>query len=208
MFDLYLITDPDAPGGLVETTRRALEGARPGRLAVQLRAKARSAEARLALGQALRPVTAAAGCPLLVNGDVSTARAIGADGVHLPEGVGSPAEVRAALGAAAVVGMSCHDLSGVRRAASLGASFAVLGPFAPTPGKAAPLGAAGFAEIVAEAGLPVLALGGIDAQNAGAAIGAGAAGVAVVRAVYGASDPARAVGRLLASLDTARASGR
>jgi thiamine-phosphate diphosphorylase len=207
-FDVYLVTDPDAPGGVVEVTRRALEAAPHGRVAVQLRAKDRTADERERLGTELRAVTSAFGAPLLVNGDPSLARRIGADGVHLPERSITVVEARATAGEGAIVSVSCHDLAGVRAAACEGASFAVLGPFAETPHKGAPLGADAFGRIARAGGLPVLALGGIDAANASLAVRAGAAGVAVIRAVYHAKDPAGAVRALVASLDTARAGER
>ena len=209
MFDLYLITDPDAPGGVVELTRRAIEAAPAGRVAVQLRAKDRAPEERERLGRELREVTASHGVPLLVNGDPSLATRLGADGVHLPERSMTVAEARSIAGDRALVGVSCHDVEGVRVAAAGLASFAVLGPFAPTPSKGAALGAPAFARVVARCPrFPIFALGGIDASNAGSAVRAGATGVAVIRAVYRAKDPAEAVGALLASLDTARAGER
>lgn len=208
MFDLYLITDPDAPGGVVEVTRRAIAAAPPERVAVQLRAKDRPRQARLELARALRDVTAERGVALLVNGEPDVALAASADGVHLPEGAGTAEDVRAVLGRGAIVGTSCHDRTGVLRAGATGSTFVTLGPYAPTPGKGPPLDRATFAAIAAESTVPILALGGIEAANAPSALAAGAAGLAVVRAVYRAADPARAVAELLALLDTPRASGR
>ena len=208
MFDLYLITDPDAPGGVVDVTRRALEAGPPGRVAVQLRAKERSEAERERLGTELRRVTAALGAPLLVNGDPALAKRIGADGVHLPERSTSVSSARAIAGAGAIVGVSRHDLAGVQTAAAEGASFAIVGPFAETPHKGAALGSEAFGRIAVAAGLPVLAVGGVDANNAHLAVRAGAAGVAVIRAVYRAADPAKAIRAIVASLDTARAGKR
>ena len=80
-----------------------------------------------------------------------------------------------------------------------GADYAGIGPVVPTFSKAdaAPgLGAARFAELAARAGMPSVAIGGIDATNAQAVMRAGAAGVAVIRAVFGVPDP-RAAAREL-----------
>lgn len=208
MFDLYLITDPETPD-VVGATRAALSVAARGRIAVQLRAKNRTSAERLWLGQALREVTREAGAPLLVNGDPDLARELGADGVHLPEGSGAgPVEVRSLLGPGALVGVSCHGAAGLRAASRAGASFVTLSPFAASPGKGPPLGPERFGALAALATVPVVALGGIDASNAAAAMRAGAVSVAVVRAVYRATDPAGATRELLASLDSSRGEAR
>lgn len=208
VFDLLLITDPDARGGVVETTRRALARAPAGRVAVQLRAKDRSASERVELAHALREVTHEGAALFLVNGDPALARDVDADGVHLPAGSTTPAEARAIANGAKLVGVSCHDLQGVVRAGTGGASYVTLSPFASSPGKGPAVGPERFAEIARATDVPVLALGGVDRSNAAAARAAGAHGIAVIRAVYAAPDPALAVEQLLASLDSARASER
>jgi len=209
MFDLYLVTDPDVPGGVVEATLRALCRAPTGRVGVQLRDKAADDATLERLAAELREVTRAAGAPLLVNGRPEIARRTGADGVQLPEGSPPPDRVRAILGSEAWVGVSCHDVAGARRAAEGGATFAVAAPFGRVPGKGSPLGPPGLSAIVRSAGrLPVLALGGIGPARIAGALAAGASGVAVMRAVWAAPDPAAAVVELLRSLDTARGSGR
>jgi len=207
VFDLYLITDPSVPD-VVAATGAALEGVAPGRVAVQLRHKGRPREERRRLGTALRAVTRKHGTQLLVNGDAALALELGADGVHLPEGGPTPADARAILGADALVGVSCHDASGLQAASRAGASFVTLSPFAASPGKGTPLGPARFAELAAQATVPVVALGGIDAGNARAAVEAGAAALAVVRAVYHATNPGRATRELLSLLDSARGETR
>lgn len=202
-----LVTEP-ALGDPVAATRAAFADTRPGpRVAVQLRAKTLPDGALVRLGHGLRGVTADAGALLLVNGRPDVAHAVRADGVHLPEDGLAPAEARRVLGADALVGASRHDLEGLRKAAAEGADYATLSPFAASPGKAPPLERGAFVAATARAGLPVLALGGIDAERIGAALAAGAYGVAVIRAVYAAPDPARALADLLTALDTARGSG-
>jgi thiamine-phosphate pyrophosphorylase len=195
---------------LLETVRRALEGAagRGSQVAVQLRAKDRPGRALYHLGTPLRRITRDAGATLLINGRVDVAHAVGADGVHLPEDGLAPSDVRRLLGDRTLVGVSRHDRPGLERAALQGADYATLSPFAASPGKGPPLGSRAFADAVHGAGLPVLALGGIDAQRVGPAVAAGAGGVAVVRAVLDAPDPAAAVRRLLDALDTPCGGGR
>lgn len=94
-------------------------------------------------------------------------------------------------------GRSCHDPAQVRWAAAEGAAYVTLSPFSATaskPGYGPPLRRRDFA---VDAGLPILALGGVDASNAAAARVAGAHGVAVMGCVMRAANPGAVVRRLL-----------
>lgn len=119
----------------------------------------------------------------------------GAAGVHL-------AATQTGLDArpAPFHGRSCHDGAEVRRAVGGGASYLTISPVAVTaskPGYGPSLGADGVRRAARLAGrVPVFALGGVDAGNAAAMVGAGAHGVAVMGAVMRADDPAAAFGRI------------
>jgi thiamine-phosphate pyrophosphorylase len=189
---------------MLEQTAAALQASEPGRIAVQLRDKDASDRRLLRAGRALRAITSRRQAELLLNGRADLARALGADGVHLPEtGVG-PQAVRELLGPHARIGVSCHDAEGLARAAAGGADYVTLGPLGPVAGKGAPLGWERFAEWTARCPLPVLALGGVGPENVAEVIAAGGAGIAVIRAVYRQADPAAAVRHLLRELDSAR----
>lgn len=125
-----------------------------------------------------------AGGRLLVNERLDVALSCGAAGVHLPaDSLPIPA-VCAKVPKDWLVGVSCHAPAEVEAAAREGASFAVLGPIFETPGKGPPLGLAALREacaLVASAGFPVLALGGVTVDNAQACFDAGAAGIAAIR---------------------------
>lgn len=206
---LYLITDRHAVAGerLVEAVERALEG---GVRLVQLRDKDVAAAELREVALQLRHVTRDHGALLLVNaGDderrIELAREIEADGVHLTSwGVVGVDEVRRALGAEALVGVSTHSLDELERAARAGASFATFGPVFETPSKRGmgePTGVATLAEAVrVTPGLPIFALGGIDAAKLAAVRSSGAYGVAMIRGVLAAGDPAAASRALLAQL--------
>lgn len=193
-FRVYLIT-PDARPETVETVRSALSGVAPGTVAVQLRDKHATEAELVEAGRRLREVTRTAGAELYLNGAVAVAREVGADGVHLPES-GPPV---AAVGEGLWVGCSRHDRAGLLEAEATGARFATLSPIGEVPGKAAPIGVAGFAEAVAGLRLDVYALGGVGPDEVAALREAGAAGVAVIRAVFAAPDPSRALANLVAS---------
>lgn len=198
-FALYLITDPSS-ARVVEITEAALSAVAPGRIAVQARMKGASAHELVELCRALSPICRARGAELLVNDRADVAKVVSAGGVHLPERGLSVAEARAVLGPGALVGRSCHDRAGLERAQQEGADLATLGPIGIVPDKNAPLGVEGFGAIVRGLSIPTYALGGVGEGDARALREAGAAGVAVIRAVYAASDPARAARGLIESL--------
>jgi thiamine-phosphate pyrophosphorylase len=137
-------------------------------------------EAR-ALASVVRAWIAVSGAKVLVNDRTDVAIACGAAGVHLRDRSISPARVRRIAPADFVITVACHDGEAVLRAASEGADYAVLAPvFAPLSKAAAapPLGLETLRSIASKAGIPVIALGGITAENAPLCMEAGAAGIA------------------------------
>ena len=185
---------------LPDLAREAVAG---GADAVLVRAPDLAPKALRALAAPLLPVVAGRAA-LLVGREVGVARALGC-GVHLPERGDSAAAARAALGPVALVGRSVHSATAAVAAASDGADYLLAGHCFPTashPGQP-PVGLDGLAEMVAAARSPVLAIGGIDAGNAAAAIRAGAVGVAVLGAIAEAADPARAAAAIRAAVDAA-----
>jgi thiamine-phosphate pyrophosphorylase len=198
---VYLVTDAVPASELPDRVAAALAGLPPAVAAVQLRAKDMGGKDMLALARALRDVARAAGQWLMVNDRLDVAVAAGADGVHLPSRGIPAADARRLLGPGAIIGASCHSVAEVRRARDGGADFATFGPVFDTPSKRAwgpPVGLDALRE-AARLGLPLVALGGVDASNAASTVAAGAAGVAAIRAWLGAADAAGAVRQLLAA---------
>lgn len=137
------------------------------------------------------------GAKILLNAPPELAVALGADGVHLKSAQLVNLEERP-LGNEFWVAASCHDAGELKHAAEIGADFAVLGPVAPTashPG-AAPLGWEKFGALCRAAGLPVYALGGMRAVDLPRARAAGAQGLAMIRGVWDAVDPAGVVEKM------------
>lgn len=196
---LILVTDPKDTGGRAvrDVVQSALDAGLP---AVQLRARTLSGLAVWRLAEALRAATAAAGAQLFINDRVDIARAIGADGVHLGERSLPVASARALLGLEQRIGVSTHAPAAPHAA---GADFCFFGPVRATPSKAAfgpPQGWPALAAAVQATTQPVFAIGGLGADDVDAARQAGAHGIAVIRAVLAAGDPADATRRLLHAL--------
>jgi len=190
---VYLVTQESLSAG--RSTPAIVEAAIAGGVdAVQLREKGASARDRYELGLRLREHTADAGIDLIVNDRADIAAAIGADGVHVG---GSDLPVDAArevVGPDAVVGRSASTVAEAEAAADAGADYLGVGAVYATSSKDVPDGEAGIgtdrvAAIADAVEIPVVGIGGIDAERAGDVAAAGAAGVAVISAITAADDP-------------------
>ncbi len=139
----------------------------------------------VAQGWRLRAVTRRRGLVLLVGADPGLARAIGADGVHLPERLAHRAGALRRSRPGWIVTAAAHDEAAVRRARRAGAQAVLVSPVFESASASAgrPMGVLRFAALVRRAGLPVYALGGIDAGTAQRLTSTGAAGVAAVSAL-------------------------
>lgn len=197
---LTVITDESLPAARIE----AIVGSasRGGPIIVQLRARGWSGRGIYSAAERLRELTRQGGCKLVVHERVDVAIAVGADGVHLPATGMPPRKVRALLDAHArshaTLGLSVHSIDEIRR---LDAAIDTVhfGPVFPTPSKEGfgpPQGIEGLrlaAEAAAANRVRIVAVGGITPERAVLALEAGADGVAVIRAVMGAVDPAAVV---------------
>jgi thiamine-phosphate pyrophosphorylase len=139
---------------------------------------------------------------VLINADIDVALARGI-GLHRPESGRPTAEARKLLGSKPLIGVSCHDYDGALQAQNEGADFITLGPVFATPGKGPEMGLDAFGEIAARIDIPVFALGGVNAGNAGSCLEAGAYGVAAIRATLAAEDPAGALKEITAAIGSA-----
>jgi thiamine-phosphate pyrophosphorylase len=201
---LYAITPDELDAArLTGLVARALEG---GVDWLQFRVKGGAPAQREDLARRVKALCDAAGVPLVVNDDVELALAIDAAGVHVGRDDGDPAAIRARIGPARVLGVSCYDdaararsMLGVADHVGFGSVFA-----SPTKPHAvrAPLALFGQARAM---GLPSVAIGGIDRTNARLPIEAGADAVAVISDVFAAPDPARAARELRAIVHDALA---
>jgi thiamine-phosphate pyrophosphorylase len=136
-----------------------------------------------------------------IHEDVDAAVTIGAGGVHLPSG-GSPQAARARL-PGGLIGASAHSCGEAAALLSSGADYVTVSPVFLTgskPGYGPAIGLDSLAETAARVSGPVIALGGITAENAPLCLAVGAHGVAVMGEVMRATDPRAAVEAILAAM--------
>lgn len=195
---LYLVTDRRlcAARGLEATVAEAVAG---GVTLVQLRDDDTPLPELVGLARALRAVLAGSGVPLIVNNHVDVAVAAAAEGLHVGQGDLAPARARQALGPGPILGLSITDPLQLATVDQAVVDYLGVGPIFATATKAdaaEPMGLAGLAVCRARTGLPIVAIGGIDAGNAASVLAAGADGAAVVSAVCGTPDPRVAAGIL------------
>ena len=202
---LYVITDPHLiPRERFAATVEAAvsKGAR----LVQLREKDAPPEDVARLGRELLAVTRRHGALLLINDYPEVARDIGADGVHVGREDTPVAAARALLGPHAIIGASCYgDIDRAVAAEHAGADYVAFGtPFPsvtkpPTSARRPERSLDIFRQAKQRVTVPVFAISGITLANASHVIAAGADGLSVVSAVFGAPDVGTAA-RALAEL--------
>ncbi|GAA4025927.1 thiamine phosphate synthase [Sphingomonas rosea] len=191
---LYLISPQEVGGDFPDRLRAALGGGPVA--AFQLRVKGVDQHALAKLAEPLQRICADHEVAFIVNDDMSLAKRIGADGVHLGQEDGDPREARALLGPNAQIGVTCHDSRHLAmEAGEAGADYVAFGAFYPTltkPVKHVPEPEIlGWWATLFE--IPSVAIGGITPDNGGALVKAGADFLAVSGAVWNAADPAAMV---------------
>ena len=141
---------------------------------------------------------------LIINDDVQAALELGAGGVHLGQDDLSPLEARRMLGQDAVIGMSTHTIQQVRAAQNLPVDYLGFGPVFISPtkqGHAEVTGVSKLAQAAADSRLPIVAIGGVTAENAKQVYAAGAAAAAVISDLRNAADLAGRLRQFRSALD-------
>lgn len=169
-----------------------------GAAAVQYREKTGDVALRFEQASELLPLCHKYNAPLIINDDIRLADLSGADGVHIGREDASLREARIILGPEKIVGVSCYQsLPEAREAQSRGADYVAFGSFYPSPTKPQALRASlQLLHEAAELKVPVVAIGGITAENAPEVIDAGADAIAVISALFDAPDIERAAREL------------
>lgn len=187
---LYAIVDikPTGAGLPLERVAAAISG---GVTMVQLRGKGSTARDIYHAARELRGLLDPLGIPLIVNDRPDVARAAGARGVHLGQ-QDLPAAAARRFWPDGLIGLSVHDEAELEAGLSAGVDYLAAGSLFPTGSKtdAIPLEHRLFARLAGASRVPLLGIGGITAENAGAVARLGARGVAVIRGLWEAGDVA------------------
>ena len=192
MLRFYFITD-DGPAACtpLEQVRIALAA---GATAVQYRNKQFGLHAYREV-RAIRELCHDKTIPLIINDNVLLAKAVEADGVHLGQEDETPELARRILGPRAIIGLSAANDQELGRGGPACCDYVGSGPVFGTKTKAdakPTLTLNGLEAVVRKTALPVVAIGGITAENAGGCFAKGAAGVAVISAVTRSANPEKA----------------
>ena len=203
---LYLISPDHYDPGFPEKLKEALAVGHVA--AFQLRLKGVSDMEIIRAATALKPICAAYDVAFILNDRADLAAQVEADGVHLGQGDGTVADARAKLGAGAQIGVTCHDSRHLAmEAGEAGADYVAFGAFYPTSTKETfhqpdPSILSWWTTLFE---LPCVAIGGINAENAGALVAAGADFLAVSSAVWQHPEgPAAGVKAFLPALEKSR----
>ena len=186
---LYAVTDTSWLRGqtLAQQVEAALRG---GATMVQLREKELEGEALEQEAREILAVCRKYGVPLLINDDVMLARKIGAEGVHVGQSDMAAAEARSILGPNAIIGVTARTVEQAQAAEKAGADYLGSGAVFGTSTKkdAKPLDPAYFQQICESVSIPVVAIGGITANNIRQLEGRKMSGFAIVSGIFAAQD--------------------
>jgi len=183
---LYLVSPLDVGGNFPDRLAEALAAGPVA--AFQFRVKGIDQHEAARLAEPLQTLCAAHEVAFIVNDDMGLAKRIGADGVHLGQDDGDPRDARALLGAAAQIGITCHDSRHLAmEAGEAGADYVAFGAFYPTATKETrhrpDPSILGWWSTLFE--IPCVAIGGITPENGRVLVEAGADFLAVCSAVWG-----------------------
>lgn len=186
MSGIYAITDESLLQGdlLSERVSAALAG---GITLLQYRNKGADKARQLAECLLLKHLCSQYDTPLLINDNVDLCIAAGADGVHLGQSDTGLQVARTRLGDRAIIGVTCHsDLALALKAEQQGASYVAFGRFFPSNTK--PQATPASIDVLRQARqtltLPIVAIGGINAENGAALLDAGADMLAVIHYLF------------------------
>ena len=190
IYRLCLVTDRDLSGGrsLVDVVGAAVQG---GVTMVQLREKNATTREFLEEARALKALLAPLGVPLVINDRVDIALAVDAEGIHVGQ-TDMPVEQVRALAPGRILGLSITNATQMAREDTRLCDYLGVGPLYLQQTKAnasTPLGVEGFAKLRAMTDRPVMAIGGLKADNSAPVLAAGANGLAIVTGIVSAPDP-------------------
>ena len=196
---LYAVTDQmwlkedETLGDVVESVLQN------GATFLQIREKDLAQDAFEAEAERLKTLCAQHGVPFVVNDSVEITLQCDADGVHVGQSDIKGRDIRAIIGPDKILGISAGTVEEAVAAEKAGADYIGVGAIFTTSTKknARNMTMEQLKEIVSSVSIPVVAIGGISAENILQLRGSGVDGVAVVSAIFAAEDPGKATADLL-----------
>ena len=199
---LYAVTDRSWLGErtLAQVVEEVLKG---GATFLQLREKELDQATILAEAREIQAIAARYHVPFVINDSVDIALACDADGVHVGQADLMGRDVRALIGPDKILGITANTVELAVAAEQAGADYIGAGAVFGTTTKqnAKNLSLDTLKAICQAVSIPVVAIGGINADNLSQLTGTGAAGAAVVSALFAQKDPEKAARRLRALAD-------
>lgn len=199
---LYAVTDRHWLGEetLYDQVKKALDG---GTTFVQLREKKLDREDFLAEALEIQKLCKKYGVPFVINDEVSIAKDIDADGVHVGQSDMEAMDVRKVLGPDKILGVSAQTVEQAITAEKHGADYLGVGAVFATGSKddADDVSHETLKAICEAVSIPVIAIGGITKDNVSELAGSGICGVAVISAIFGQNDIKKATEDLKASVE-------
>lgn len=199
---LYAITDRRWLGDkkLSDDVEAVLKG---GATFIQLREKHLETDAFKQEAEVIQKICAAYHVPFIINDNVEIAKAIGADGVHVGQSDMAAGDVRRRLGDDKIIGVSASTVEEALEAERHGADYLGVGAVFPTGSKddADAVDAATLKTICEAVDIPVVAIGGITADNMKELSGSGICGISVISALFAQPDPYQAAKTLRAEAE-------
>jgi thiamine-phosphate pyrophosphorylase len=199
---LYVIIDPEVTGGRdpLDIARGAVQG---GAKMLQLRDKVRDKGESLPLAMSLQQLCQASDVLLIINDHVDLAVAVGSGGVHVGQTDLPVAQARQVLVPHQVLGRSSREFEQLVESQEMGADHVAFGPIYQSGTKSTgrePQGPQRLRQARDLAKVPLVAIGGINAENVAPVVEAGADAICVTAAVGTAPDPEAAASRLVEAI--------
>jgi thiamine-phosphate pyrophosphorylase len=192
MYELYLVTDEKASLGrnIIDVVKQALKG---GVTVVQLREKELNTRQFVERASELKKILRPYNVPLIINDRIDIALAVEADGVHIGQNDMPLELVKKIVPGNMIIGLSVETLQQVKEAEGLNVDYLGVSPIFSTPTKTnfddKPWGLEGLRKARKISKHILVAIGGINAENAEDVIKAGADGIAVVSGICSAENP-------------------
>ncbi|NQW22321.1 MAG: thiamine phosphate synthase [SAR202 cluster bacterium] len=202
---LYVIIDPLVTGGRdpLDVAKAAVRG---GARMLQLRDKQRDKGDSLPLARSLQKLCQTSGTLLIINDHADVAAIVGSAGLHVGQTDLPVTEARKVLAHRQVLGRSNHEIGELVESERMGSDHVAFGPIYHTGTKDvghSPQGIGKLRIARETAKTPLVAIGGINAENAAAVIEAGADAICVTAAVGSAADPEAAAAKLVRVIEDA-----